>query len=179
MIRIVQLENYLPEYLKEYKELFKIMEVENPEFNLAIKQTEKILNNLFISTCDEDGISKFEKLMNIIPFKNDRLKGRISRVMSRWYEELPYSLKFLIRKLNNLCGVDNYELDINGYLLNITTHFEYPNQIEEITYLLENVLPANMKYTLTNKISTEITDNKVTPTIIIMSNEIIGLERIN
>lgn len=152
MIRTVTLEKYLPNYLKEYKELFKIMEVENPEFNLIIEETEKILNNQFISTCDENGISKFEKLMQIIPLENDRLQSRISRVLSRWYEELPYSLKFLIRKLNNLCGTNNYELSINGYNLNITTHFEAPNQIEELELLFERILPANIQYLITNKV---------------------------
>lgn len=173
MERIIDLKNYLPNYLKEYEELSKIMEVENPEFNLLIIEAENILNNLFISSCNEKGISKFENLMNIIPLKNDRLQSRISRVMSRWCEELPYSYNFLIRKLNNLCGINNYEINMNDYILNITTHFEYPNQIEEIIYFLEKILPANIKYKITNEINKKIEDNKKLPIVLMISNEII------
>lgn len=179
MIRTVTLENYLPEYLKEYKELFKIMEVENPEFNLAIEETEKILNNLFINSCDENGISRFEKIMNIYPFENDRLQTRISRVLSRWYEELPYSYNFLIKKLNNLCGVNNYELEINGYELSIASHFEYPNQIEELKSLLDKVLPANMKYLIANAVKVELNDIQKVPIALMINEKIVISEEDN
>ena len=48
MIRTVKLENYLPLYIQEYREMWKLMQAENPEFQLANNETEKIKNNLFI-----------------------------------------------------------------------------------------------------------------------------------
>ena len=113
MIRNVNLLNHLPEYIKEYREIQEIMNTENPEFQLAINETEKILNNQFITTCDEEGISKYESMMKIYPLASDTLESRKSRVLTRWYSALPYSWFFLIRKLNSLCGIGNYEIDMD------------------------------------------------------------------
>ena len=48
MIRTVKLEHYLPPYIQEYREIWKLMQAENPEFQLADDESEKIKNNLFI-----------------------------------------------------------------------------------------------------------------------------------
>ena len=102
MIRTVELRNHLPNFIKEYREINKILEVENPYFQKAIDETEKILNNLFIVSSDEKGIERYEKMMGIIPLETDTLESRKSRVLTRWYAALPYTWFFLIRKLNSL-----------------------------------------------------------------------------
>ena len=126
MIRTVKLENYLPLYIQEYREMWKLMQAENPEFQLANNETEKIKNNLFIETCDEKGISRFESIMGIFPLDTDTLESRISRVLTRWNEKLPYTYFYLLSKLNSLCGVNNYEIvkRFNKYEMDITTHLE-------------------------------------------------------
>ena len=142
MIRTVKLENYLPLYIQEYREMWKLMQAENPEFQLANNETEKIKNNLFIETCDEKGISRFESIMGIFP--PDTLESRISRVLTRWNEKLPYTYFYLLSKLNSLCGVNNYEIvkRFNKYEMDITTHLELSGQVEELDYLLNSVIPA-------------------------------------
>ena len=126
MIRIVKLEHYLPSYIQEYREIWKLMQAENPEFQLADDESEKIKNNLFIESCDEKGISRFESIMGIFPLDTDTLESRISRVLTRWNEKLPYTYLYLLSKLNSLCGTNNYEIvrKINEYEMDITTHLE-------------------------------------------------------
>lgn len=153
-MREINLEKYLPEFIKEYKEIAKILEVENPEFQILVTESNKILKNLFINDCDENGIAKFEKLMNIYPDENDTLDTRKTRMLSRWYEALPYSFKFLINKLNNLCGINNYDININYNLYKIytKTRLEFFGQVEELLYLLKNILPANLISEVENEI---------------------------
>lgn len=155
MIRIPKLENYLPEFVQEYREIKKIMETEDAEFQIADNQSEIIKNNLFIETCDEKGISRFESIMGIVPLETDTLESRISRVMTRWNESLPYNYSYLIRKLNSLCGTNNYEIVNNfiDYEMNITTHLELSGQIDELLILLDDVIPANIDYSLNNIIN--------------------------
>ena len=76
--------------------MWKLMQAENPEFQLANNETEKIKNNLFIETCDEKGISRFESIMGIFPLDTDTLESRISRVLTRWNEKLPYTYFYSI-----------------------------------------------------------------------------------
>ena len=157
MIRTVKLENYLPLYIQEYREMWKLMQAENPEFQLANNETEKIKNNLFIETCDEKGISRFESIMGIFPLDTDTLESRISRVLTRWNEKLPYTYFHLLSKLNSLCGVNNYEIvkRFNKYEMDITTHLELSGQVEELDYLLNSVIPANILLKVNNKVNIE------------------------
>ena len=157
MIRTVKLEHYLPPYIQEYREIWKLMQAENPEFQLADDESEKIKNNLFIESCDEKGISRFESIMGIFPLDTDTLESRISRVLTRWNEKLPYTYLYLLSKLNSLCGTNNYEIvrKINEYEMDITTHLELSGQVEELDYLLDSVIPANILLKINNKVNIE------------------------
>lgn len=159
MIRTVKLQEHLPNFIQEYREMLKIMMAENPEFQLAIDETEVLKNNLFIETCDEKGISRFEDMMGIVPLPSDTLESRISRVLTRWNEALPYTDNFLIRKLNALCGVNNYEIirRTNKYEMDIITYLELSGQVDELDYLLDCIMPSNILFKVNNKINVNAT----------------------
>ena len=81
MIREVDLVSYLPPYLQEYnQETVAALEAENPEFRLIWEASDRVLYNEFIATADEYGISRFEKILNILPSKEDTLESRRARV---------------------------------------------------------------------------------------------------
>lgn len=158
MIRDVQLLNHLPLFIQEYREIREIMKTENPEFQIVEDETEVIMNNQFITTCNLTGIAKFEKMMGIVPSEEDTLQGRISRVLTRWNDSIPYTFILLCRKLNSLCGQGNYEIirDINNYKMEIITHLEYSGQAEELDYLLNYMIPANIELTSKNEMMIDI-----------------------
>lgn len=155
MIRTVKLEDHLPNFVQEYREIQEIMNTENPEFQLAMDESEKIKDNQFIQSCDEEGISRYEAMMGIIPLETDTLQSRISRVLTRWNKSIPYTYYLLLRKLNSLCGIDNYEIirDIDKYKMEITTHLELSGQVDELIYLLDDLIPANIECVLNNEIT--------------------------
>lgn len=161
MIQSIKLENYLPLYIQEYREMWKLMQAENPEFQLASDQSEVLKNNLFIETCDEKGISRFESIMGIYPLDTDTLESRISRVLTRWNEKLPYTFLFLLSKLDSLCGKENYIIvkDFNNYKMDITTYLELSGQVEELDYLLNNIIPANILLNVKNEVNIETSSN--------------------
>ena len=76
MIRDVNLVQYLPPYMQEYKEPVETLKAENPEFTLEWKAADKVFRNRFISTADEDGIIHYEKILGIRPDINDSLESR-------------------------------------------------------------------------------------------------------
>lgn len=160
MIRDVELLNHLPLFLQEYREIRAIMQTENPEIQIAEDETEIIFNNQFIQSCNLKGISRFESLMGITPEINDTLESRISRVLTRWNDTVPYTFIVLCQKLNTLCEKDNYEIErnINKYTMDITTHLELPGQVDELDYILDYIIPANIVVTSKNVMYLNMTD---------------------
>ena len=160
MIRDVELLKHLPLFIQEYREIRQIMNAENPEFQTAEDETEIIFNNQFIQSCNLQGIAKFESLMGITPETDDTLESRISRVLTRWNDTVPYTFIVLCQRLDLLCGKDNYEIirDIDKYTMDITTHLELTGQAEELDYMLDYMIPANIAITVKNKMYLNMTD---------------------
>lgn len=76
MIREVDLVSYLPPFMQKYREPVAALDAENPEFAIIWEAVDKILYNHFISTSDEYGVSRFEKLLEIKPKARQSLKER-------------------------------------------------------------------------------------------------------
>lgn len=154
MVREVNLLGHLPPFVQEYLEIRHIMFAENPEFQFMEDETEKIKNNQFLLTCDEDGIKKFEDLLDIPSYPEDTLEARISRVITRWNDALPYTLRGLDAKLKAMCGEGNYQIlpNFNDYELHLVVYLPLSGQMEELDYMLSYMIPANIKWTCRNAI---------------------------
>ena len=154
---IVNLIKYLPEFMAEYREMKIITDVEDPEFNLFWGLLRQTVNNQFITTCDEQGISKFEKMLKLYPYESDTLEMRIARVLVEWNAQLPYTMRRLKQMLDVLCGVGNYKINLkhNEYVIEINTYFYDSKMLTQLNKLLLKVLPANLAYDSTNYIVEE------------------------
>lgn len=146
MIRDVDLISQLPLFIQGYREIKHIMNAENPELQTIEDASETIKDNLFILTCDENGISRFEQLLNIVPNSNDTLNVRITRVLARWNDTIPYTYKSLIEKLNIICGDGNYQIipNFNEYEMELIVNLPLSGQVEELDYMLSYMIPANI-----------------------------------
>lgn len=147
MIRDVDLVAYLPNFVQVYKEPVATLETENIEFAVAWDAVNKIMYNRFISTADEYGISQFERLLGIYPSTEDTLEGRRSKIQSRWFQTVPYTINTLLRNLTILCKDSDFVLTANfeeGYTLFVETELETFAQIEELENLIDTVIPCNI-----------------------------------
>lgn len=154
MIRKVELISYLPEFLAEYKEISASLEAENPEFILLWNAANRTLHNEFIETADEHGISRFEKILNILPSKEDTLESRRARVQARWFNSIPCTLKAFITKLVSICGKSNFSVVKNymNYNVKVFVNLEMFGQVEELERIIEAVIPCNMTVNSANEI---------------------------
>ena len=143
----VKLLDYLPPFLREYREFGAIAGAEEPELQRFSTKSLKLLKNQFIETADDDGIAEFEKILGILPQSNEPLESRRSRVMSRWFSEIPYTLQTLILKLKALCGEGNFSVEENYdfYEMKIKTELELLGQVEELLEIIDSVVPCNMQ----------------------------------
>lgn len=147
MIRDVDLVSYLPPFMLTYKEPVATLSAENPEFLLIWNATDRILYNHFISTADEYGISRFENMLGILPSVEDTVESRRSRVQSKWFNTIPYTMKVLLQKLTVLCANTDFSLmnDFEfGYTLTINTDLELFGQVEELESIINEMIPSNI-----------------------------------
>lgn len=147
MIREVDLVSYLPPFMQPYQEPAAALKAENPEFQIIWEATDRVLKNRFISTADEYGITRFEKLLGIYPSTEDTLESRRSRVQSKWFNKIPYTIRVLLQRLTALCGDTDFSLEGNfgsGYILSLDTSLEEFGKIRELEELLGSLLPCNI-----------------------------------
>ncbi len=147
MIREVDLASYLPPFMDEFKEIDVALKAENPEIMLVWKALDRVLQNEFIETADEYGISRFEKILNIMPSTEDTLESRRARVKSKWFNKIPYTIRVLLQKLKILCGNADFTLTHNfdsGYTIKLETTLEMFGQVREMERIIESIVPSNI-----------------------------------
>ena len=152
MIREVNLVSYLPEFMQAYAEPVAALEGENPEFDIMWEAIDKTLCNRFISTADEYGISRFEKMLGLYPAHTDDLETRRVRVFNRWFNMVPYTIRTLTNKLKELLGNEySFSLQrdfVTGYHLTVRVFSLKTQMNEEIKYLLETIVPVNISVSI-------------------------------
>ena len=147
MIRIVDLMSYLPQYIQEYLQIQSIMKVEEFEIQKMEDDSEIVKDNMFVTSTNEDGIKRFEKMFGIIPFSNDTLEMRRARVMARYTTTATYTMRGLEERLNAICGVDNYALKLipDEYRIEIALSLRAKDLINTVESMMRDMIPANME----------------------------------
>ena len=139
-----QLIDYLPHIVSEYDVPKGIMAGQQPEFELAWNAANDLLNNQFVFTSGELGLSRWEKILKITPKGTDTIEDRRFRIITRLNEELPYTLKQLRTLLANLCGEGNYSAEVNDYTLNVKIALVAKSNFNDVVSLLHRVAPQNL-----------------------------------
>lgn len=149
MIREVNLIGHLPLYIQEYREIQGIMNAENPELQLVEDTSETIKNNMFVLHTDEAGVERYENMFGLVSSKNDSLSDRRTRVLAQYTNSVTYTMNGLIERLNMICGVDNYTLEMipDEYTIKIELYPRIENLIGTIQSMLVEMIPANMDWT--------------------------------
>lgn len=156
MIRQVDLVSYLPPYLQNYKEQVAALAAEDPEFLLVWDAVNGILYNHFISTANEYGISRYEKILGIKSTEGDNLESRRTRVQVQWVNLMPYTIRTFVQKLKILCGDSPYIVNGNfrkTYELSVITYLKNIGQVNALDHLLETMVPCNLAVHSENKIA--------------------------
>ena len=146
MAKEVNLLSYWLPILRNLKEFKEIAKAEEPEIILLLLECDRTLNNMFIETADEYGISKFEEMMGIYPEEGATLDTRRFAVLVKWSDKLPYTEETLKNLLEVLCGADGYTLktDYANYELTVKLSLSNEDNVEEVKELLDRVAPANL-----------------------------------
>ena len=122
------------------------METGQPDLIDVSIAVRNALNDQFILTATEYGVSRWEKLLNIIPKATYSLDERKLAILARLNEQLPFTYRALERILSELCGADSYELELYNdiYKLVVIIELTAKNTIEVVEDVLKRIVPANM-----------------------------------
>jgi hypothetical protein len=152
MIKNANLISYLPGILQNVREYTVIMDAENPEFQQVFDTSEVLVDDLFITTATIQGLKRYESILSVKPSDQDTVETRRLRIISRWNDRIPYTWNALKDKLDVLCGVNNYTLDLENeiYTLNFEVHLGTYGALDELFSMLQQLLPANLIFIIDN-----------------------------
>ena len=140
--------DYLPDYYDGVYEMEAIMHAQGDVLDRAEGEQFRLLLNQFVTQTDAKGISVFEDQVGIKPAPNDDLATRQNKILMRllpprsitiWYLrdlfatlKIPATITVEHNKRDAIVEAKSTEID--------------SSQIENIKYLLNIYLPANMIY---------------------------------
>lgn len=139
-----QLIDYLPPVLSDKKEYIELFKSEQLQIESLVEKIECCFENQFISSSDVLGISKYEKLLKIIPKGTDDLVLRRFRVLAKYNEQLPYTYHRLVEMLNSLCGEGNLFIKVKDLKLSVYIKLSVKDKFDDVKELLRRVIPANV-----------------------------------
>lgn len=142
--------DYLPPFMREFREMSCLMASEQEEINRVISASEDVLNDQFIMTATERGISRWESTLGIKPKGTATLEERRFAVIARMNRELPYTVTKLNETLTTICGAGNFDVKVypNEYHVEVKLALANQNHYQEVVDLLTTMIPANLTYTV-------------------------------
>lgn len=146
MDRKVDFLGYLPQIFKEIEEIQAIAHVETPILNGLWQKIEDILNDQFIVTATDCGLSRQEKMLKLNVPATDTIETRRFRLLSRYQEQAPYTNTVLKQLLDSLLGEGKYyyERNVAEKWLTVKLELTVKGQFEAVELMLERITPQNM-----------------------------------
>lgn len=137
---------YLPPVLREVREYKALADVVNPRIDRLNSELARTLDNMFVASADDYGLSRWEALLGIRPADTDTLEDRRVRIILRLNESLPYTMRRLVLTLDSICGSDGYTIELfnQEYRLKVLVELVVKSQFESVRDMLKRVIPANL-----------------------------------
>ena len=138
--------DYLPDYYDGVYEMEAIMHAQGDILDRAESEQFRLLLNQFVTQTDAKGISVFEDQVGIKPAPNDDLETRQNKVLMRLLPPRPITIGYLRDLFATLKIPATITVIQRDAIVEAKSAEIDSSQIENIKYLLNIYLPANMIY---------------------------------
>lgn len=135
--------DYLPPVLQSVMEFAAITGAQQPEIEAAWDALNLVMDNQFVDTATEAGVTVWEKEINIVPLATDTLEDRKQRLKTAWTYGVVYTYNWLVNWLKTSCGENNPLPTINEYTLRVSlpVSVDYLHILDDMRrYVSANVL---------------------------------------
>lgn len=153
--------DYLPDYYDGVYEMEAIMHAQGDVLDRAESEQFRLLLNQFITQTDAKGISVFEDQVGIKPAPNDNLETRQNKVLMRLLPPRPITIGYLRDLFATLKIPATITVIQRDAIVEAKSAEIDSSQIENIKYLLNIYLPANMIYEIRVALNRAETSNDI------------------
>lgn len=154
------LESWGPSYWKQFREMEANYAFAGWTLDLMAYLYYRVVNNMFITTCDEATLEKYEKLFTITPQKNQNLDERRQAVLTRYIGNQKVSFDMLAQYVSVVAGVETQVFcdPDQDFVIRIRIP---PDDEVQISYTivqkaLSSKLPAHIQLYFTQQVALEI-----------------------
>ncbi len=154
---------YLPEFLRDFKEINAIDKAENAVLNDEWGRFNSIEKNQWIKTADDEGLKRFENMLGISGGGNS-LDVRRSALLVKYNNDFIYTYYMFKNYLNNICGEGNYDFEVvyDKYTVNINLGLSVKFLYNIVENYARYIIPANMAINIQLKYNKHITLRPIT-----------------
>lgn len=153
--------NYLPDYYNDVYEMQAIMNAQGDVLDKAEGEQFRLLLNQFVTQTDAKGISVFEDQVGIKPAPSDDLETRQNKVLMRLLPPRPITIWYLRDLFATLKIPATITVIQRDAIVEAKSAEIDSSQIENIKYLLNIYLPANMIYEIRVALNRAETSNDI------------------
>lgn len=141
-----QLIEYLPEWLREFREIKILCEKYQVQAERLWLLEETVFENNYIALLNERGCGRWEKMLGIRNKGTYSLKERRNNIAGRIAEQRPFTYARLLKMLDAICGKDEYTISLipAEYTLIIKVKLTSKNMLSDVKALLERIVPLNL-----------------------------------
>lgn len=155
----IDISQFLPPVSRDSRDMQEIMRVENPEFILLWEIMADLLDNQFIPSMGELGLSHWEWILEVLP--QDTIEDRRNRILRLLAGTRPYTVEKLQEMLDATFGRGAVGVDLNENLYEIwfILNKEMRERSGEVINYVEPIVPKNLllKTLVEEKIQTKST----------------------
>lgn len=134
--------DYYPRVVGQIREIKEICKAERPEFDNINKEADRLLANMFITTSDEHGISRFEEELGIVPTPEQSIEERRIVVLIRVAKK-NLSFKDILNLIHNYSSEIDLVPDYNNDELSVTVG-DAVNNVGTVYKTLDEILGLNI-----------------------------------
>lgn len=155
----IDISQFLPPISRDSRDMQEIMRVENPEFILLWEIMADLLDNQFIPSMGELGLSHWEWILEVLPQVS--IEDRRNRILRLLAGTRPYTVEKLQEMLDATFGRGAVGVDLNENLYEIwfILNKEMRERSGEVINYVEPIVPKNLllKTLVEEKIQTKST----------------------
>lgn len=161
---MAKISSYYPDVIKEIREFKVLAQAEDSSLSIIYEALENIMDDQFIETAKNYGLSRLEKIVEIKPKDTDTLDERRFKILAKYNEDIPYTYRKLVELLNTLCGNDGYVLEINHneFSLKVKVELKSKKNVKAVEETLERIVPMNMIFNVELRYNQYSTVGKLT-----------------
>lgn len=141
--------SYVPSVYRGFAEMEQIVNVDDVNIDAAEKALKDLIDNQWILTANESGVKAYEDMLGIIPdLAEESLQFRRDRLINRFSNRMPFTIRAFKQKLDTVIGPGNYSLTIDNDNYIIYLQSSSVNQVwyTETMLTISGMKPCNMVF---------------------------------